>query len=300
MNLRLDTKYRKILKRYSEHASFNVFRKELKILSMIITLIVINLKINLHNPASPWRSLELTKNHVMTLVYMSMSYSCKERYHKMFLKYSLMPSMTIRMFDIISFFDKGATNYLNIYKYIHLIKTFIQDVCRKDPITRSNLNLSITIEPKKLIKKQIGCPSFNSGNKRPPQLILRLFDIAKVCFMLMANVAHIMDSALIYTYTLQLCTINQFLSKKDSFFSSITPTKEPLYYLNLERNHDCYLLTNGFLLDISICDCYRWLATQDYLSTMSMGYSIKRKYTKMHPGLYSYLINNLNPNYAQY
>ena len=48
MNLRLDTKYRKILKRYSEHASFNVFCKELKRLSMIITLIVINLKIDLH------------------------------------------------------------------------------------------------------------------------------------------------------------------------------------------------------------------------------------------------------------
>lgn len=242
---------------------------------------------------SLWFSRELTKNHVMTLVYMSTSYGRKQHY------ISLLKDISISGYskekycrELAAFLDKTATRFLESLPLLKLIYNFVNDICHDEKIIIKNRNFTITFDPRITKDFQVSCSSFKR-DKRGPQLVIKKLtnklDSVKLKSMFMANLAHTMDSDLMHHF-IELClNINSTLGKNKCTSR-----------LSFQRNHDCFILNYAPLLSILIEEAYLRLSSQNNIAYINnIPDALIEKFTTLTPEEFLSLLTPINPNFIK-
>lgn len=230
-----------------------------------------------HHEDSFWRSRAKTKNAIMTFVYMSTPYGRKNSYFELIKEHRILPNNPYVVYgcrELTSFLELCTTSYLTNLEDIPLASKFLDEICQGKPIVVSNRNFKMTLHPTEEEHTQIQCPAFTSNKKRPPQLNIKVrttkFDNKKLRSMLMANLVHLMDSDLMHHFVELCIEINSRLNSQGSSYQII-----------FERNHDCYILNCGFLLDIILEECYLRFNETNYMDNFSaLPENVKSKFQR--------------------
>lgn len=246
------------------------------------------------DPKSIFKTRDLAKNLVMTLVYMSTPYGRRETYMEILNKIKPIPDnppyYKSYCREFAGFLDRCGTKFLQDMPEIRNIYNFLNDVCAlKMPITIKNRNFKLTIRPTIETFSQISCPSYTSNNRRPAQLTMKCrtnaMDYDKFKAMFMANLAHFMDSDLMHHFVELCLEINKRLEQLGYQFRII-----------FERNHDCFITNCPILMDILLKEVYLRFIQYPYLKHMTIPDEIKETYQTMSDEEFiEYVILNLNP-----
>lgn len=255
---------------------------------------ILNIQFNLEDSNSFWNWRDIPKNHVMTLIYKSTSYGRKDFGFEVLKKLRPIPDYPNNYKnackEFLSFIDKTGSAHLGMLSDLNIIDDFLKACSQGKPVSFSNEDFKMTIYPKVEISKQVQCYTYHGKNQRSTQLTVKKltneFDIKKFNNMLLANVAHFLDSTIMHHYVKICCNINEILADNDFDFRII-----------FERNHDCFLNNVSFLLEIIVEEAilrfleYDFIHNLDFLTNeekSNLVKSSKEEFMKE-------LINNFNP-----
>ena len=241
-----------------------------------------------HEKPSLWFDRDLTKNHIMTTLYRSTTYGRKDAYIKLIReKYLLSKQASYVILEFASFLEKCTSFFLTAEANIDFFYAFTDEICTR-PVTITNRNFRVTLNPKITTDEQIPCSSF-SGKKRPPQLVIKKmtsqFDQDRMKTMFLANLAHMLDSDLMHHFTEICLEINFYLNEAKS-----------KYRIIFERNHDCFILNYGPLLSIFVEEAYLRFCSQNNINYVeNISPEIVKKYVRLSVKDFMEQINPINP-----
>ena len=207
---------------------------------------------------------ELFKKAIMTYFYKSTPYGRKDDYLDYFHSHypiTASEEMKHKLNELVNFLDRYfiETLHKNIPD-VDLMNQLIDNMDLTKPVTISNRNFLIYIEPRVQIKKQIQCP--NLGGKRGLQLTILKptdeIDDGKMKSMLGANIIHSMDAHIVHLLNELILNINTDLKQNKLNFKLIHDT-----------NHDCFYFSCPFLLRVFIEECYLTCFSEKYLDNIS-------------------------------
>jgi hypothetical protein len=244
-------------------------------------------------PNSFWNNRNLTKSHVMTTLYNSTAYGRKEVYIELIKESINMHEIPIKYVEnFAEFIEKCTSNFLNKEIELQTINNFAAELCnnRVKPLIINQRNLNITLDPRITEKFQISCTSYTS--QRGPQLVIKkitkILDNKKLLSMFLANLAHCLDAEIMHQFSELCITLDKKLAE------------EIKYHLTFERNHDCFLLNHGALLEIFIEEAYLRFCKQDNITSIQgLTDEQVKKYTKMSIQEFLAILNPINPNFVK-
>jgi len=243
---------------------------------------------NTNHKDSLWFSRDLTKDHVMTLMYMSTAYGRKNGYIYLIQDKYILGKKNIHLLkEFSNFLEVTTTSFIKQETSYNLITDFLSKLDFNKKCVIVNKYFTITLDPKKFKDVQISCSSYL--NKRGPQLVIKNYlselDTHKLNSMFMANLAHSMDSAIMHIFSQKLIQINKELIKNNHNFKLIA-----------ETNHDCFTLNYPCLLPILVEEAYLTLINENYIdSIQGLSKEIKDKYAPKSKEEFLALLNPINP-----
>lgn len=234
-----------------------------------------------------WNDRTLTKSHVMTTLYRSTPYGRRVTYIKFLKEHFIIKQDTLHeVEEFATFLEQTTSIFLSNTTNIKILYDFADELSKNKVIIR-NRNFKITIDPKITTEFQVSCSSFYE--KRGPQLVLHLItnksDKKKLKTMLMANIAHYLDSDIMHHFV-ELC---RYINKKSEENGSS-------YRLAYERNHDCFILNCPILLPILLEEAYLRFCSQDNMNFIrGLSPEIIAKYRKLSVNAFLALVDPINP-----
>jgi len=240
---------------------------------------------------SLWNDRELTKSHVMTTLYRSTPYGRREAYMTYLQdKYIINKTELFFVQEFASFLERCTSAFLSQLTNIQKFYDFADELSN-DKVIIKNRNFKITIDPKITRDFQVSCSSYT--NKRGPQLVIKKItnqlNTTKLKTMLLANIAHSLDSDIMHHFVEICLEANKSLKDINSLFR-----------LAWERNHDCFILNYAPLLEIFVEEAYLRFCNQNNMRYIEgISDHMVKKYQKLSVEEFMALLNPINPNFIK-
>lgn len=251
------------------------------------------LQISDKNP-SLWFTKNLAKNHIMTTIYKSTSYSRATQYLKLITDYCNVKNKDLILAkEFANFLEKSTATYLATMPIIQRIFDFVAEICKNKPLIMNTEHFEITMTPHITQNIQVSCTS-HKPNKRGPQLVIKkiteIFDQKRLNSMVPANIAHVLDADIVHRFTQIIRAINKIFEND----------KDLNYRLIFERNHDCFIFNYPPLLKPLIEEAYLQSFKQNHMANIEgVTPEILQKYQDLTTDAFLLLLENINPYFVK-